>query len=87
MERDHWGDLGVDGRIILGWMFKNRTGDMGWIHLAQDRGRWRAVVYAVMNFRVPKIWGISCLAENLLATEEELCCMEVFGWLVICLVS
>jgi hypothetical protein len=23
-----------------------------WIHLAQDRSRWRAVVYVVMNLRV-----------------------------------
>jgi len=26
------------------------VGNMEWIYLAQDRGRWRAVVVAVMNF-------------------------------------
>jgi hypothetical protein len=28
-------------------------GDVDWIGLAQDRGKWRALVNAVMNFWVP----------------------------------
>jgi ribosome biogenesis protein Nip4 len=28
-------------------------GDVNWIHLAQDRDRWRVLVNTVMNLRVP----------------------------------
>jgi len=53
-ERDHWGDPGVDGRIILRWNFRKwDVGVVDWIELAQDRDRWWALVTAVMNLRVP----------------------------------
>jgi hypothetical protein len=45
--RRRWEDgIKVDRREIGG-------GGVEWIHLAQDRDRWRAVANAVMNLRVP----------------------------------
>jgi hypothetical protein len=46
---------------------------MDWIDLAKHRGRWRALVNAVMNFGFCKIRGI----ENLLASQEGFCSMEL----------
>ena len=51
-ERDHLVDLGVDGMIILRWIFRKwDVTVMDWIELAQDRDRWRELVTAVMNLR------------------------------------
>jgi hypothetical protein len=52
-EGDHSEDPGVDGRIILEWIFGKWDVGMNWIDLDQDRDRWRAVVNAIMNLRVP----------------------------------
>jgi hypothetical protein len=53
-ERDHLGDPGIDGRIILRWFFRNwDVGGVEWMELAQDGNRWQALVHAVMNLRVP----------------------------------
>ena len=47
------GDPGIDGGIILKWTFGKWDGVMDWIDLAQNRDRWRAIVKAAMNLRVP----------------------------------
>jgi hypothetical protein len=54
-ERDHFKDPGVDGMIILRWIFRKWDwgGCMDWIDLAQNRYRWRALVNAAINPRVP----------------------------------
>jgi hypothetical protein len=50
--KSHVEDQGVDGRMVWKWTLGRLVGGVEWIHLAQDRERWRAVVNAVMNLRV-----------------------------------
>jgi hypothetical protein len=46
-------DAGVDGRVIFKMDAKEiACKDVDWIHLAQDRDQWRAVVSTEMNVRV-----------------------------------
>jgi hypothetical protein len=52
-EREHWGDPGIDEKILRGKFRKWDVWGVDWIQLAQDRDRWRALVNAVMNLRVP----------------------------------
>jgi len=52
-ERVHLEDPGVDGRIILRWVFRKWVGGMDWIDLGQDRHMWWARANSVMNHGVP----------------------------------
>jgi hypothetical protein len=47
-------------------------GGMDWIELVRDRDRWLALVKAVMNLSVTKMWGISGLVSSKLASQEGL---------------
>jgi len=51
--KNHLEDPGVDGRIILTWIFRkwDREAWTGFIW-AQDRDRWRALLNTVMSLRV-----------------------------------
>jgi hypothetical protein len=52
-KRKHLEHPGVDGRIILRWIFRKWDGGMDWFEIAQDRDRWLTLVNSVMNLQVP----------------------------------
>jgi hypothetical protein len=53
MGRDHSECLGADGGTVLRiHLRKTDRVVTDWIHVAQDRDQWRAVVKMVMNLRV-----------------------------------
>jgi hypothetical protein len=45
--------LGVDGRIILKWIFKKLVGGGDWIALAEDKEMWRSILSAAISLLVP----------------------------------
>jgi hypothetical protein len=43
----HLLDFGIDGKVVLKWIFRK------WINLAQDRDKWQVLVSMVVNLQVP----------------------------------
>ena len=58
-ERVYLEDAGIDGMIILNWIFKNWDGGMDWIYLTHDREGWWAFEDATMNCGFREMWKIS----------------------------
>jgi hypothetical protein len=50
-----------------------------WIHLAQYRVQWRALVNTVINLRVPLKAGKFWRGELPSASQEELCSVQLVG--------
>jgi hypothetical protein len=48
-----------------------RCGDMDWIGLAQNRDKWRAILNAVMNLRVPSNAGIFLTSYKLVSFSRR----------------
>jgi hypothetical protein len=67
--KNHLKIQGVDGRMGSKWTLRNCLGCVEWIHLAEDRLLWRALMNAVMNLRVlpPRVWLICWLVSYIVS--------------------
>jgi hypothetical protein len=71
-ERDSLEYMGVDGRVILKWICKNRGVEgMVCICMVQNKGQWQDFVNAVLNLGGSQNMTFSLLVEQLLALEEQ----------------
>jgi hypothetical protein len=50
--KNHLEDQGIDGETGSKWTLGRLVGGVDWIHLAEGKDRWRAVVNAMMNLLV-----------------------------------
>jgi hypothetical protein len=55
IKENHLEDPGLDGGIILKWIFEKRGRGINWIDLAVDRDRWRVLVNVATSLRVHKM--------------------------------
>jgi hypothetical protein len=74
---DHWGNTGVEGKVILWWIFR-KLGVGVWFGLSWfridtfDGNFWMRK----WTFALHKMRRISWLAANRLNSQEGLCCVE-----------
>jgi hypothetical protein len=82
--RETWGkahfvNLGIHGRQILKWILK-RSAVRVWFDLAQDMGKWQALVNTVLNLQLPQnvgnlftSWKIIIFLKRTLLRGVRLC--------------
>jgi hypothetical protein len=59
--KSHLENPGLEGGIILKWIFRKWNGGHKWIDLSQDRARWRALVNVVMQLKVNVVMQLKVL--------------------------
>jgi hypothetical protein len=80
-EREHFENLGPDGRIILNWIFQKWDGGINWIDLVQDMDMWQSFVKVVVTFRFCKMRGIYSLYEEMLTSQGGLNSAGLVRWI------